>query len=128
MSYRAVGAGPGPVEKYKVDAPWPWGDNTEIAIPVQEMVNDAWAAARPRIAELEAQLIDDMENEMTLYAPRLVRDVMDKTVMPELNRELEITMAEFDVMKQDVTRTVLFSAAALAMAVGLGAWWLRRSR
>jgi hypothetical protein len=128
MTYRPVGAGPGPVEKYKVDAPWPWGDNTEIALPIQELVSDAWAAAKPRMDELEAKLIDDMENEMSLYGPRLVKDIMDNVVTPEMNKELEVAMAELDVMKTDVTRTLFAVGTSLVIAVGLGAWWLKKGR
>lgn len=126
MSYHGVGAGPGPVEKYKVDAPWPWGDNTEIAVPVQEMVNDAWNAARPHVDELEAKLIDDMENEAALYAPKLVKNIMDTIVLPDINNELEVAMAELDVMKSDVVQTLVAVGASLAIVAGIGAWWLKK--
>ena len=128
MTYHPVGAGPGPVEKYKVDAPWPWGDNTEIALPIQELVNDAWAAAEPKINQLEAKLIDDMETELSLYGPRLAKDVMDNVVMPAMHKELEVAFAEIDVMKADVAKTVVASIGALVLAVGIGAWWLKKGR
>lgn len=128
MTYRAVGAGPGPVETYKVDAPFPWGDNTEIKIPVQEMVNDAWAAAQPKVNELEAKLIDDMENEMSLYGPKLVKDILDTVVRPELDKQMEVAFAEVDMMMSDVTKTMIAVGATVAIAVGLGAWWLKKGR
>lgn len=41
MSYHGLGAGPGPTERYYLDMPFPWGDNTAVVIPVQEMTKDA---------------------------------------------------------------------------------------
>jgi hypothetical protein len=41
MSYHGIGAGPGPVELYRVDMPFPWGDNTELKLPVHAIVQDA---------------------------------------------------------------------------------------
>ena len=36
-----LGAGPGPVEVYRVDMPFPWGDDTELKLPVYAIVQDA---------------------------------------------------------------------------------------
>ncbi len=126
MSYRGVGAGPGPVEKYKVDAPFPWGDDTEITLPIQELVNDAWSAVTPRINELEAQLIEDMENEASLYAPRLVKQVMDSVVTPEMNRQMEVAFAELDMMETDALKALIAVGASMVLAVGLAAWWVKK--
>jgi hypothetical protein len=126
VSYHPVGAGPGPVEKYKVDAPWPWGDNTEIAVPVQQMMNDAWTAIRPRIDELENKLIDDMENELTLYGPKLVKDVMDNVVLPDIKNQMEVAFAELGMLKDDMTKTLIAVGGMLVIAVGVGAWWLKK--
>jgi hypothetical protein len=126
MAYRAVGAGPGAVQKYKVDAPWPWGDNTEIALPVDALVSDAWTAALPKINALESQLIDDMENEATLFAPKLVKQVMDETVMPEIRDELEVMMAGLDLLEKDAMKAILAVGASVIIAVGVGAWWLKK--
>ncbi len=41
MSYHGLGAGPGPTERYYLDMPFPWGENTAVVIPVQEMTKDA---------------------------------------------------------------------------------------
>lgn len=128
MTYHPVGAGPGPVEKYKVDAPWPWGDDTEIALPVAEIINDAWTALRPRLDELENKLVEDMENELSLYGPRLVKNVMDTVVLPRLRNEMEVAFAELDIVKTDVTKTLVAVGASLVIAVGVGAWWLKKGR
>jgi len=126
MSYRGVGAGPGPVEKYKVDAPFPWGDDTEITLPIQELVNDAWSAVTPRINELEAKLIEDMENEASLYAPRIVKQVMDSVVTPEMNRQMEVAFAELDMMETDALKALIAVGASMVLAVGLAAWWVKK--
>lgn len=126
MTYRAVGAGPGPVKTYKVDAPFPWGDNTEIKIPVQAMVDDAWAAAYPHILDLENKLIQDGEDEVNLYAPEAVRKVMKDVVMPSVNTELESVFAQVDVMKEDALKAALAIAGILVVAVGVSAWWVKK--
>lgn len=126
MAYRSVGAGPGPVQKYKVDAPWPWGDNTEIALPVDALVTDAWAAALPKLNALENQLVDDMENEATLFVPKLVKQVMDDTIMPELRSEMEVAFAELDLIKVDALKTLVVVGVTVAAAVGIAAWWVKK--
>ncbi len=45
----AIGAGPGPTTTYYVDLPLPWGRNTEITLPMQQLVADAVAEARPAL-------------------------------------------------------------------------------
>lgn len=40
MSYHGIGAGPGPVETYYVDLPFPWGENTALSLPVRQMSKD----------------------------------------------------------------------------------------
>jgi hypothetical protein len=40
MSYHGLGAGPGPVETYYVDMPFPWGDDTELRLPVYALTQD----------------------------------------------------------------------------------------
>lgn len=126
MAYRSVGAGPGPVQKYKVDAPWPWGDNTEIALPVDALVSDAWTAALPKLTALENQLVEDMENEATLFVPKLVKQVMDDTIMPELKNEMEVAFAELDLLKVDALKTLVAVGAMVAVSVGLAAWWMKK--
>lgn len=42
--YRAMGAGPGPTTTYLVDLPLPWGTDTEVTLPLQQLVDDAWVA------------------------------------------------------------------------------------
>lgn len=47
MSYHGLGAGPGPVETYYVDMPFPWGEDTEVRVPVAVLVRDAVRAISP---------------------------------------------------------------------------------
>ena len=126
MTYRAVGAGPGPVKTYKVDAPFPWGDNTEIKIPVQAMVDDAWNAAYPHLLDLENKLIQDGEDEVNLYAPKAVKQVLTDVVMPAVNNELEVVFAEVDLVKEDALKAGLAIAGIVVIAVGVAAWWIKK--
>ncbi len=49
MSYRAMGAGPGPTITYAVDLPLPWGHDAEVTLPMEALVQDAWTAMEPRM-------------------------------------------------------------------------------
>jgi hypothetical protein len=126
MSYHGVGAGPGPVKTYRVDAPFPWGKDTELKLPVQAMIDDAWAAAYPHLMDLEGKLIRDMEDEVRYFAPVMADQLIDEKVRPELERQLEIVFAEIDILKEDALKAAVGIAAGLALAVGLGAWWVKR--
>jgi hypothetical protein len=126
MSYHGVGAGPGPVKTYKVDMPLPWGDNTEITVPVQQVIADAWTELSPKIDALESKLINDMEDEANLYGPRLVKQVMDEVVTPEINKQMEIAFAQVDVAKSDAIKAAAGIAVGLGLAVGLAAWWIKK--
>jgi len=121
-----MGAGPGPVKTYKMDMPFPWGENTEVTVPVDQMVSDTWAALSPKIDQLESKMIQDMEDEMNLYAPQLVKTIMDQNVRPELNRQAEVAMAEFDIMKMDVVKAVAITGVAIVIAMGAGSWWVKK--
>ncbi len=41
MSYHGLGAGPGPTERYYLDMPFPWGQDTEVVLPVRAITADA---------------------------------------------------------------------------------------
>ncbi len=126
MTYRSMGAGPGPVVKYKIDAPFPWGDDTEIAVPMQQMVDDAWRAISPKINALEAQLVQDMEGEMDIYAPVLVKQIMDEVVRPEIAKQMEVAFAEVDVVKDDAIKGMLALTGMVVLSVGIAAWWVKK--
>lgn len=126
MSYHGVGAGPGPVKTYKVDAPFPWGKDTEVTLPVEQMVTDTWNALAPSLDAFEAKLINDMEDEANLYGPRLVKQVMDEVVRPEIAKQMEIAFAQVDMVTSDVTKSAVGIAAGLALVIGLSAWWVKK--
>ena len=42
-----LGAGPGPTTTYLVDLPLPWGKDTEVTLPMDQLVADAWASMEP---------------------------------------------------------------------------------
>jgi hypothetical protein len=126
VSYHGVGAGPGPVKTYKVDAPFPWGKDTEVTLPVEQMVTDTWNALAPSLDAFEAKLINDMEDEANLYGPRLVKQVMDEVVRPEIAKQMEIAFAQVDMVTSDVTKSAVGIAAGLALVIGLSAWWVKK--
>lgn len=126
MSFHGVGAGPGPTKTYLVDMPLPWGNNTSITVPVQQVVADTWAELSPKLDALESKLINDMEDEANLYAPRLAKQLMDEVVRPEIQKQMEIAFADIDVVKSDATKAALGIAAGLALVIGLAAWWVKR--
>jgi len=47
--YHGVGAGPGPTITYLVDLPLPWGRDTEVTLPIDQLVSDSWTAMEPRM-------------------------------------------------------------------------------
>jgi hypothetical protein len=126
VSYHGVGAGPGPVKTYKVDMPLPWGDNTEITLPVQQMVADTWAQLLPKIIDLEKKLIGDMEDEVKYFAPVIMDEVITKNVRPELEKQMEIAFAQVDVAKTDAIKAAAGIATGLALVIGLSAWWIKK--
>jgi hypothetical protein len=126
VSYHGVGAGPGPVKTYKVDAPFPWGENTEIKIPVQAMTDDAWAAVYPHILDLETKLIGDMEDEVRYFAPVIINKIIAENVRPELEKQMTVAFAKVDVAKDDAIKAALGVAGMVVLSVGLAAWWVKR--
>lgn len=48
--YHPVGAGPGDVVTYRIDLPLPWGRDTEVTLPIQALVDDAYAAMEPNLS------------------------------------------------------------------------------
>ena len=79
--YRMVslGAGPGPTVTYLVDLPLPWGKDTEVTLPMEQLVADSWAAMEPSA-------------------------------------------------NAAIAKGAVVVAASVALAVGLGAWWIRSGR
>ena len=45
--YGALGAGPGETVTYLVDLPLPWGRDTELTLPIDALVEDAWVSVEP---------------------------------------------------------------------------------
>lgn len=48
--YYPMGAGPGDSVTYRVDLPLPWGRDTEVTLPIQSLVDDAWVAMEPNVS------------------------------------------------------------------------------
>ena len=45
-----LGAGPGEIVTYRVDLPLPWGRDTEVTLPMEAIMNDAWTAVEPNVS------------------------------------------------------------------------------
>lgn len=127
MTYRAMGAGPGPVKTYKIDAPFPWGSDTEITLPVDAMVADTWTALQPRLDALETKLVQDMEMEMDIYAPQLIKELMDEVVRPEISKQMEIGFAQVGLIENDALKAALAIAGMVMLSVGIAAYWVKSS-
>jgi uncharacterized protein YjeT (DUF2065 family) len=122
LGLTAVGAGPGPTVTYKIDAPFPWGKDTEVTVPVKAMVDDAFAAAAPHITQLTV----DAEDEIKALVPELVNNVMSTVVMPDAQRELDIAFAKLDLAKEDALRMAIGIGVVVVGAVAAAAWWIKR--
>lgn len=103
VSGAALGAGPGPVETYRVDLPLPWGPNTEIRMPVQQMAFDMVNAAWPNI-----------HGRLKALAPELARDAM-----------MEVEPVALEHERALVRQAWLLGGAVLG-GVGLLLWWTKK--
>ena len=121
-----MGAGPGPTKTYKVDAPFPWGKDTELVIPVQAMIDDAWAAALPHLDTLETKLIGDAEDEVSYYGPVATKKILDTVVTPYIDTELQTMLAQVDLLKNDAIKAGLALTGTVVIAISVAAWWIRK--
>ncbi len=113
MSYHGLGAGPGPVETYKVDLPFPWGEDTELKLPVYAMVQDAVRAARTADT---ASLVpwDSINRRIEASMPVWV-DQLESELDPYVQK----------VLDQATVRVLAISTTLVGVAI-LGAWWLQK--
>lgn len=79
MSYHALGAGPGPVKTYYVDLPFPWGDNTEVDLPMSAMAQDAYREVAPYMPALAKSAFSSIEADLDARIERVQKD-LDKAL------------------------------------------------
>lgn len=113
MSYHAalsaLGAGPGPTRTYLVDLPLPWGADTPIKVPLQQIVEDALTEARPAAA---------IEREKLAAA---VKDAVEKPLVAALEKGT--------LLVERVSWGSVLGALVLGVGIGwLGSTWLGRKR
>jgi len=99
----ALGAGPGATKTYQVDLPFPWGDNTSVTLPVQQLSYDFADAAWPVLYSRVEHALPE------LYQSR---------VKPYLSESAK----EF----QAIGTQLLVGVAFIAGASLLGYAWIRR--
>ena len=123
MSYHSLGAGPGPVKTYKVDLPFPWGDDTEIKIPLDAIVKDA-AKSIPVSA-----LVQSAGGTALPLAQE------DLPILMKTYLEPKFAQAEYIVNQalKDVEQTaasavkhVYIAAGLIVAGVALALWWSKR--
>lgn len=102
----SLGAGPGPVRTYRVDLPFPWGDDTEITLPIQSITFDAVNAAYPQIRTR-------LDHDIPAIAERFVASL--EPTMKRVEDRLDRTMTQAYVL-------------GAMMLVGFGLLWYGRQR
>lgn len=113
MSYHGLGAGPGPVETYRVDLPLPWGDDTEIKLPIHALTQDALRAVQQSDT---AALIpwDSIDRRIQASLPVWVEQ-LEEEIDPYVN----------EVIDRLTTRVVVIATSFVGVSV-LAAWWLKK--
>jgi hypothetical protein len=130
MSYQAIGlaalgAGPGPVKKYLVDLPFPWGDDTEVTVPMQQFVTDAVASVP--LEQLAIQFVESgwptLKSKIEADGPEIVSMALEPK-LGEAKYYVNQLMGEADKIAR---RTVIHAYIAAGLAV-VGIWWAVRRK
>lgn len=104
----ALAAGPGPVITYKVDMPFPWGDDTEVTLPVKAMIDDAANEATQHLPEIEDYLVTRLRAWLPTVGPEAI-----KSVWPSAKADLEAELPVLiDQAKSQVPPLVEAAVAA----------------
>jgi hypothetical protein len=111
------------VKTYKVDLPFPWGDDTEIkipldaivkdaakSIPVSSLVESAWGVARP-LAQEEIPILMKM-----YFEPQFARA---EYIVEQALKDVETTAAS-------AVKHVYMAAGIIVIGVGVAFWWSKR--
>lgn len=107
---------------------------TSFGLPVPAMTNDALLTVQrqlpllldqslPLVYEKLRPYIASLMADVEFEVPRLADQVLTAQVLPLVQREKEIALAEVEVL----TQKVLLGLGVLT-AAGLGGWWLLRRR
>lgn len=113
MTYHGVGAGPGPVETYRVDMPFPWGADTEIKLPVEALVQDAVRAVQKAdVANIVPW--DSLNQRVTASIPVWAQQ-LEQEIDPYVN----------EVISRLTWRVTAIATSLVGVSV-LAAWWLKK--
>lgn len=113
MSYHGLGAGPGPISVYRLDMPFPWGDNTEVRVPVYAMVQDALDAVT--LADTAALVPWDSINRRVLASIPVWVDEAIAQAQPTVDEYIN-----------RVTLRAALVGAAMVGGIGLVMWRMKR--
>lgn len=123
MSYHGIGAGPGPVKTYKVDLPFPWGDDTPISLPLDALVKDA-AKSIPMKALIQAAWSEAMP-----LAQQELPILLSTYLEPKFGQaEYIVNQALKDVedTANKAVRHVYIAAGLIVTGVAVALWWSKR--
>jgi len=115
VTYHPLGAGPGPVEEYSVDMPFPWGDNTKIRVPVYAMVNDSLRAMNQTVIASKIPW-DSILRRMEVSIPMWV-DQAAENMQPHV-----------DAWIDKATNRVALAGGVMVLGMAATAWYVRRKK
>lgn len=133
---RWLAARPAPTRTYRVDAPFPWGDDTEITLPVQAMITDAANEATQHLPEIEDYLVTRLRAWLPTIGPEAIRSLWPsakadleaelpvlidqaKSQVPPLV-EAAVAAAQPEIDRQ--RRKIILGFAVIAAALGALVW------
>lgn len=124
MSYhRSLGAGPGPTKTYLVDLPFPWGDNTKVVVPLQQVINDAIQAIP--VQQLAVQLVDYAWPEAKHLAetdlPQIIDDVTSAK-WGEAKYTINQAISDVNDIAKKATVHVYIAAGLTVLGIALILW------
>lgn len=117
LEWNQLGAGPGLTRTYYVDLPWPWGENTEVVVPMQQIVSDVLFEAELKLPELSREVAEAV---LPIAVERVNREI------PNWTRAL-IAQAEPAAQKKinELSRRVYLLGAVLVAGIGYVIWKVR---
>jgi hypothetical protein len=110
---------------------------TDVGVPVNQLVNDAWLHVQSLLPEIVEQvsiearprfneLVTTLEGSIAHLLPDLMSEMIRTQIRPELEAQMIAAQARAGVVKEDVIRAAIGVTGTLAIAIGLAAWWMKQ--